>query len=279
MVVGIIGLGLIGGSMAIDLKKDSRESEILGYDRSELHLQTAVKLGIIDRAVDLEGIMEADVIVLAVPVGAAVDLLPWLLDRIDKQIVTDVGSTKASLCAQVENHPKRPQYVSAHPMAGTEFSGPWAARPGLFEGCAVIICDKEKSSMDALNAVTSLFHSLHMRPVYMNSVEHDMHAAYVSHISHISSFALALTVLEKEEDTRSIFNLASGGFSSTVRLAKSSKDMWTPIFADNAENILPVLDTYVEKMQAFRAAIAEGDIEKINGLIIEANRIKKILLK
>jgi len=279
MVVSIIGLGLIGGSMAIDLKKNGYASRVIGHDSDPLHAETAVKLGIVDEVVDMEGVFRGDVIVLAVPVSACLELLPTILDRVESHVVTDVGSTKESLCQSVANHPNRQRYVTAHPMAGTEFSGPWAAKSGLFDGCAVIICDRDDSAPDALDTVIGLFGSLHMRPVFMDSTEHDMHAAYVSHISHISSFALALTTLEKEEDARNIFDLASGGFSSTVRLAKSSRDMWTPIFIDNADNVITVLDTYVEKMQAFRDAIANGDKEKVDSLITEANRIKKVLLK
>lgn len=265
--------------MAVDLKRNGFADRILGHDSSVLHASVAKQHGIVDEIVDFDGVFEADIIVLAVPVGAGVAMLPGILDRIDGQVVTDVGSTKASLSAVVENHPKRGRYVSAHPMAGTEFSGPWAAKAGLFDGSAVIICDAGLSDRDALDSALSMFAHLHMRPVHMDSHEHDMHAAYVSHISHISSFALALTTLEKEENARNIFDLASGGFSSTVRLAKSSPEMWTPIFMDNAENVVTVLDTYLEKMQAFRDAIAQGDEDQISALIIAANKIKKVLLK
>ena len=277
MTAAIIGLGLIGGSIAIDLKRNGFANKVLGYDSSNLHAQTALNLGIIDEVVDKDGIYDADIIVLAVPVSACIELLPSILDRVNHQVVTDVGSTKASLCNVVQGHPMRGRYVTGHPMAGTEFSGPWAAKPGLFDACAVIICDRDDSDEDALEKTIDMYRSLNMRPVFMGSEEHDMHAAYVSHISHISSFALALTTLEKEEDTRNIFDLASGGFSSTVRLAKSSKDMWSPIFLDNAENVLTVLDTYVEKMQAFRDAIANRDQQQIDALIAEANGIKRIL--
>ncbi|MBR4775537.1 MAG: prephenate dehydrogenase/arogenate dehydrogenase family protein [Bacteroidales bacterium] len=193
------------------------------------------------------------------------------------QIVIDVCSTKEQVGRAVEGHPKRGRFVSTHPMAGTEYSGPWAAQPGLFDGRACIVCDTEKSDKDALKTIEELYAALNMRLLEMPSAQHDMHAAYVSHISHVTSFALALTVLDKEKDEKHIFDLASGGFSSTVRLAKSNPDMWVPILTQNKGNVLQVMDTYIEKMRAFREAVAAGDEARIRELIEEANRIKRIL--
>ncbi len=283
MKVGIIGLGLIGGSMAIDLKRKGVAQEVLGVENEPVNAAAAEKIGLVDRVVGLEEcIGEADVLVLAVPVGTAVRMLPAVLDRFmeiedgDKTVI-DVCSTKEHLARSVKYHPARRQYVATHPMAGTEYSGPWAAMPGLFDGHACIICDSEESSPKALRTVERMYESLNMRTIYMNSSNHDVHTAYVSHISHVTSFALALTVLDKEKDEKHIFDLASGGFSSTVRLAKSSPDMWTPILSQNRDNVLHVMDTYIEKMQAFREAIAEGDEDKVRELIEDANKIKRII--
>ena len=283
MKVGIIGLGLIGGSMAIDLKRKGFADEVLGVEADPLNAAAAEKNGLVDRTVTVdECLAESDIVVLAVPVGAAVRMLPMVLDRFgelkdETKTVIDVCSTKEQLARCVKYHPQRRQYVATHPMAGTEYSGPWAAMPGLFDGHACIICDSEESSPKAVRKVETLYETLNMRTIYMNSSNHDVHAAYVSHISHVTSFALALTVLDKEKDEKHIFDLASGGFSSTVRLAKSSPDMWTPILSQNRDNVLHVMDTYIEKMQAFRKAIEDGDEEAVRRLIEDANRIRRII--
>lgn len=279
MKVGIIGLGLIGGSMAIDLKRKGYAEQVLGVETDSVNAAAAKKIGLADRIVQLEEcVAESDMMILAVPVGAAARLLPQVLDMMDEtKTVTDVCSTKELLVRQVKDHPMRRRYVASHPMAGTEYSGPWAAMPGLFDGHACIICDSEDSDKDAAELIEEMYDVLNMRTIEMSSVSHDVHTAYVSHISHITSFALALTVLDKEKDEKHIFDLASGGFSSTVRLAKSSPDMWTPILSQNRDNILHVMDTYIEKMNAFRQAIAEGDEDRMRGLIEEANRIRRII--
>lgn len=244
-----------------------------------VNASAAEKIGLVDQVTDFEDcVRQSDVIILAVPVGAAMKLLPAVLDRIgEKQTVTDVCSTKELLVNQVRLHPMRRRYVASHPMAGTEYSGPWAAMPGLFDGHACIVCDHHDSDPDAVALMEDLYTVLNMRTIEMSSASHDIHTAYVSHISHITSFALALTVLDKEKDEKHIFDLASGGFSSTVRLAKSSPDMWTPILSQNRDNILQVMDTYIEKMNAFRQAIAAGDEERVRELIEDANRIRRII--
>lgn len=282
MKVGVIGLGLIGGSMAIDLKRKGFAQEVLGVEAEPLNAAAAQKIGLADRVVPLqECVEESDLIILAVPVGAAVKMLPEILDIFASQspekIVIDVCSTKEHLSRAVKYHKARKQYVATHPMAGTEYSGPWAAMPGLFDGHACIICDAEESSPKAVQTVEQLYDTLNMRTIYMNSSNHDVHTAYVSHISHVTSFALALTVLDKEKDEKHIFDLASGGFSSTVRLAKSSPDMWIPILTQNRDNVLQVMDTYIDKMNAFRKAIAEGDEDAVRTLIEDANRIRRII--
>ena len=279
--IGIIGLGLIGGSMAIDLKRRGFAHEVLGVEADPVNAAAACQMGLVDEVTDLAGCVSGgDLVVLAVPVGAAVRLLPQVLDMIPEgsdKVVMDVCSTKEVIADAVKNHPQRSHYVATHPMAGTEYSGPWAAMSGLFDGHACIICDAENSCPDAVAKVETLYDVLNMRTIRMDSSNHDVHTAYVSHISHVTSFALALTVLDKEKDEKHIFDLASGGFSSTVRLAKSSPDMWTPILSQNRENVLHVMDTYIEKMNEFRKAIAEGDEPRVRSLIEEANRIRRII--
>ena len=283
MQIGIIGLGLIGGSMGLDLKRRGFASHVLGVEADNVAAEAARKMGLADEIVPYEDCIErSDLIVVAVPVGKAVGMVVDILDRFQasgnrEKIVIDVCSTKEQINVSTHYHPCRGQFVSTHPMAGTEYSGPWAAMPNLFDGRACIIANQEESDPKAVKTVERLYDVLNMRLIYMNAASHDVHTAYVSHISHVTSFALALTVLDKEKDEKHIFDLASGGFSSTVRLAKSSADMWVPILTQNHDNVLQVIDTYIEKMRAFRDAIADYDQDKVRSLIVEANRIMKII--
>lgn len=280
MRIAIVGLGLIGGSMAIDLKRRGFADEIIGVESDHVNAEAALRIGLADRMASLEeAVAEADLTVLAIPVDAAVRILPQLLDAVrdTDKIVIDVCSVKEQLAKVAKYHPARARYVATHPMAGTEYSGPWAAMSGLFDSQACIIADSEESDPKAVRTVERLYSTLNMRTIHMNSSNHDVHTAYVSHISHITSFALALTVLAKEKDEKHIFDLASGGFSSTVRLAKSSADMWVPILNQNHDNVLQVIDTYIDKMKEFRTAIDEYDEKRIRGLIADANKIKRII--
>ena len=281
MIVTIVGLGLIGGSLALDLRANGFASKLVGVDASNAHCEIALKQGLVDEIYPLEkACWESDVILLAIPVSAIVELFPLILEGISKHcVVIDMGSTKQEIAQLLAPHARRGRAVLAHPMAGTEYSGPQAAVKNLFQEKAAIICDKEHSDPDALGIAERLFKSLFMQLVYMDSFAHDVHAAYVSHISHISSFVLSLTVLEKEKSEANIFNLASGGFASTVRLAKSSPKMWRDVYEQNAGNILDVLDSYLEKMQQFRELIAVGDFEGTYKLMEEANEIKRIIDK
>ncbi len=279
MTLGIIGLGLIGGSMAIDLRRNKFADKIIGCDNSELNAVTAQRIGLVDQIMPCdELIKQSDLIILSVPVSAAVRMLSDILDKInDDQVVVDTCSTKEKLNESVHYHPKRKNYVASHPMAGTEFNGPWAAIPNLFAGRAGVICNAEDSDYKAVELVRKMYDTLNMRVIYMRAAHHDVHTAYVSHISHVVSFALALTVLDKEKNEKNIFDLASGGFTSTARLAKSNADMWAPIFLQNKENVLSVLDAYMEKLEQFKKAITENDEAALHRLIDDANRIKRIL--
>ncbi len=278
MTITIIGLGLIGGSVGLELKTKRFSERIIGVDKNPEHCRIALERGLVDEIHKLvDAIQQSDLIILAVPVDSILTLLPFVLDHVTHQAVTDMGSTKLSITEQVRNHSKRGNYVASHPMAGTEFSGPLAAVQGLFNKKVGIICDMGLSNQKSLETITNLYMALNMRLVFMNSSDHDLHTAYVSHISHISSFALALTVLEKEQNEKNIMNLASGGFDSTVRLAASSAEMWVPVFDQNRDHVLEVMDTYIEKMTKFKEYIAAGDNKKVHELIRKANKIQKTL--
>lgn len=278
MTITIIGTGHIGGSMAISLKENGFADHIIGVDVNSESLDKALRRRIIDEACELDvGLAKADLVIVATPVDVALALLPQILPQIKNQVVIDVGSTKQRLLDLVDSLPNRPQFVATHPMAGTEHSGIEAAIPGLFDGKYTVICEAEKSNPSAVALVEKLYRSMNMKIARLNGQEHDMHTAYVSHISHISSFALALTVLEKERDEQAIFELASSGFASTVRLAKSSPEMWTPIFRQNRDNVLDVLDEHISVLSRFRSLLIKKDFEAINQLMVEANGIRKIL--
>ncbi len=278
MRIGIIGIGLIGGSLAIALKENGFASYIFGVDASKDNLDKALRRKLIDESLPFEYLSrEVDLIVIATPVDGITSILPPLLDMIsNNQVITDVGSTKFSLLESIKNHPNRGRYVSGHPMAGTEFSGPEAAIPGLFQNKYTVLCDTEYSDTDALEMVEKMYDSIEMKRIYLNAKDHDIHTAYVSHISHISSFALALTVLAKEANENRIFELAGSGFSSTVRLAKSSPEMWVPIFKQNRDNVLDVLDEHINQLSQFRSMLIKNDFVGMDDLIRRANAIKDI---
>ncbi|MDH5034382.1 prephenate dehydrogenase [Chryseobacterium cucumeris] len=279
MKISIIGVGLIGGSMALKLREKNLASFIYGIDNNTQHISDALELKIIDAGVDLEhGIKNSDLIILAIPVDAARKLLPSVLDLVsDQQTVMDAGSTKAGIVHAVKNHPKRSRFVAFHPMWGTENNGPKSAIAESFSGKAGVICNKEESADDALANVEKVVNALDMHMIYMNAEDHDVHTAYISHISHITSYALANTVLEKEREEETIFQLASSGFSSTVRLAKSHPEMWVPIFKQNKENVLDVLNEHITQLRKFKSALEKENYEYLEELISNANRIRGIL--
>lgn len=279
MKISIIGVGLIGGSMALKLREKNIASFIYGIDNNTQHISDALDLKIIDAGVDLEhGIKNSDLIILAIPVDAARKLLPSVLDlTTDQQTVMDAGSTKAGIVNAVKDHPKRSRFVAFHPMWGTENNGPKSAIAESFSGKAGVICNKEESAEDALNIVEKVVNALDMHMIYMNAQDHDVHTAYISHISHITSYALANTVLEKEREEETIFQLASSGFSSTVRLAKSHPEMWVPIFKQNKENVLDVLNEHISQLRKFKSALEKENYEYLEELITNANRIRGIL--
>ena len=281
MTITIIGTGHIGGSMAISLKENGFAQKIIGVDRQQDSLDKALRRRIIDEDSPLkDGVKKAQLIVLATPVDAMPDLLQNILDLIGEgQTVIDVGSTKRQILEGVKKHPRRRQYVATHPMAGTEHSGIEAAMPNLFDGKYTVLCETADSDPLAVELVEKMYRSMNMEIAYLDAHEHDVHTAYVSHISHISSFALALTVLEKEKDEKQIFELASSGFASTVRLAKSSPDMWTPIFRQNRDNLLDVLDEHIHVLSKFRSFLIKNDFESFHRQMEKANRIRKILEK
>lgn len=278
MTVTVVGIGLIGGSFALALKDKGLAKRVIGVESNEEHKRKALSLRLVDEVKELdEAIKESDLIFLAVPVDAATKLLPVILDKIDKQVVMDAGSTKEGIIETIKDHPKRKRFIGTHPMWGTEYSGPEAAVPGAFEGKATVICNKEEGDKDAVETVENIYRQLGMHLVYMNAKDHDVHVAYVSHISHITSFALANTVLEKEKEEDAIFELASGGFESTVRLAKSNPITWASIFMQNKENVLDVLNEHISQLRKFKACLEKENYEYLEELMVNANKIKRII--
>lgn len=273
-----IGVGLIGGSLAKDIKKQDTSVVIHGISRKDATLDEALSLGLIDHKASFEDISKADLVIVSIPVDATVNMLPRILDTIsDHTLVVDAGSTKEAICKCVEDHPRRRNFLAMHPIAGTEFSGPSAAIEGLFIGKTNIICEVEKTAFKLQEKALKLFESIGMRIRYMNPIAHDKHIAYVSHLSHISSFMLGKTVIEKEKNERDIFDMAGSGFASTVRLAKSSPDMWTPIFQQNKTNVIETLDEYINNLSHFKKLMEKDDFEAIFNEMKETNHIKDIL--
>lgn len=279
MRVTIIGLGLIGCSLALAMRKKFKRIHLVGIDANKKNSRIALKKGYIDElAKAAEAIPISDIVILAVPVSSIEKILPKILDIIhSKAVVLDMGSTKKGICDTVRRHPKRKNFIACHPMAGTENSGPEAAIEDLFTHKVMVVCEPKLSSPLILERALKLFSKLQMRVVFMEPSKHDVQAAYISHLSHVVSYALAITVLQKEKSTRTIFNLAGSGFQTTVRLAKSHPEMWTPIITENAQNIHEVLNEYMKNLAVFKRAIQRHDQKKISTLIKRANRIRKVL--
>ncbi|WP_318309683.1 prephenate dehydrogenase [Flagellimonas crocea] len=278
MKVVIIGVGLIGGSFAKDVKKLHPEAEIIGVDKSDAHLDEALQLQIIDAKGNYESLATADMVYVSIPVNVLVTELSKILEAAGEEtVVMDAGSTKRLICDQVADHPKRRNFMACHPIAGTEFSGPTAALEGLYAGKTMIICEVEKTAFKLQEKALAIFQEIGMRIRYMNPEAHDKHIAYVSHLSHISSFMLGKTVIEKEKNERDIFDMAGSGFESTVRLAKSSPDMWTPIFEQNKDNVVETLEEYIQNLTTFKQLIIDNDFENVHLEMSNTNKIKQIL--
>ncbi len=278
MKVFVIGIGLIGGSMALDIKTLHPEAKIYGIDNNESHLAEALALGVVDEAAAFDDLVDADFVIVSVPVDVALTVLPKVLDVIgDNTIVFEVGSTKMPICEAVANHPKRRNFIATHPIAGTEFSGPSAAIKGLFQGKTNIICEVEKTTFKLQEKALDFFKAMGMRIRYMDPKSHDKHIAYVSHLSHISAFMLGKTVINKEKDEQDIFDMAGSGFESTVRLAKSSPAMWTPIFKQNRKQVVKTLEEYISNLSKFKELLEKEDYDAIYNEMQSVNKIKEIL--
>jgi prephenate dehydrogenase len=276
--VYVIGIGLIGGSMVLDIKTLHPDATIYGIDTNENHLAEAIALEVIDAPATFEDLINADFVIVSVPVDVALTLFPKVLDSIgENTIVFEVGSTKTPICEAVANHPMRRNFIATHPIAGTEFSGPSAAIKGLFQGKTNIICEVEKTTFKLQEKALNLFKSMGMRIRYMDPKSHDKHIAYVSHLSHISAFMLGKTVIDKEKDEQDIFDMAGSGFESTVRLAKSSPAMWTPIFKQNNKEVVKTLEEYISNLSKFKELLENEDYDAIFNEMQSVNRIKEIL--
>ena len=278
MRLAVVGIGLMGGSIALSLKKKGFVTHVIGVDQNMEHQKQALQLGIVDEIMSLEDAVTAsDIIALATPVNVAELLLPTILNLVNKQVVFDLGSTKESIVNVANTHSNKGRFVPTHPMWGTEFSGPTAAQTDAFVDKATVICNKAQVDADALHIIEQMYAQLGMHILYMDAIKHDIHVAYISHISHITSFALANTVLEKEKESDAIFELASGGFESTVRLAKSNAEMWVPIFMQNKENVLDVLNEHISQLRKFKSSLEKENPDYLLELIQNANKIKRIL--
>ena len=278
MNIAIIGLGLMGGSFALDVKSVISNSIIYGIDSSDLNLSNALELGLIDQAISYGDLFKMDLVLIAIPVSHSLIVTPMVLDKInDDALVFDVGSTKETICEVIKNHPKRSNFLAAHPMAGTEFSGPKAAHKGLYLGKTNILCEFKKTDLKLRELALYIFDKLNMEIIYMDPKSHDVHIAYVSHLSHISSFMLGKTVIEKEKNEKNIFDLAGSGFESTVRLAKSLPETWTPIFLQNKNNLIIAIEEYVSNLNDLKKIIQNNDEQKLSSILNDTNRIKEIL--
>ncbi|PRD56140.1 prephenate dehydrogenase [Sphingobacterium gobiense] len=278
MNITIVGIGLIGGSIGIRLKETQFGEKIIGVEKNEANAKKALQLGLVDEIQPLDdAIASSKIIILTVPVDAIMNILPNILDKVTDQVVIDMGSTKTNILRLIADHPNRGRYIAAHPMAGTEYSGPEAAIPNLYKDKVMVYVEAFKTDEDAFERADAMTEQLEMKTTFMTAEEHDMHTAYVSHISHLTSFALALTVLEKEKSQGRIFELAGSGFESTVRLAKSSPDMWTPIFKQNRDNVLEVLEEHIKQLQKLYTKLDKEDYDGLHKLIKKSNKIKRII--
>ena len=277
--ITIVGVGLISGSFSMILKEKKLVRHVIGVSRTAQSINKALELGIIDEALPLEeAVKKSDLVYVAIPVDATIPVVQRIMDLVnEQQIVIDAGSTKQALCEALANHPMRRRFVATHPMWGTEYSGPEAAVRDAFAGRVCVSCEKEKSDADAVDTVEKIYELLGMHVTYMNADAHDIHAAYVSHISHITSFALANTVLEKEKEENAIFELAGGGFESTVRLAKSNPSMWLPIFKQNREHVLDVLNEHITQLRKFKSCLEKENYTYLQELMENANKINRII--
>ena len=280
MKLGIIGLGLMGGSFALDFKSIYPKSKIFGLDKSKKNENRALELGLIDELITLEQLSKVDVVLVAIPVDKSLEELPKILNSVNKDtLVFDVGSTKLPICEALLNHPNRKNFLATHPMAGTEFSGPIAAVEGLYLNKNNIVCEIEKTNPKIYKKALRIFKMLNMNIIKMDSKSHDVHVAYVSHLSHISSFMLGKTVIEKEKNEKNIFDLAGSGFESTVRLAKSSPATWTPIFLQNKNNLVLAINEYISNLNQIKEMIEENNYSTLSSILNNTNRIKQILTK
>ena len=274
----VIGVGLIGGSLCLDIKKIYPKVKVYGIDTSNENLDMAVKLNLIDYKSSLDFLYKADLVLISTPVDVANKIIIDVLNNINsKSLVIDFGSTKTNICSTVDNHKKRRNYLASHPIAGTEFSGPNAAFSGLFNNKTMILCDTEKTDPNLLATAETIFRTMDMNIRYMDSFSHDKHIAYVSHLSHISSFMLGKTVMDKEKNENNIFDMAGSGFESTVRLAKSSPEMWTPILELNKENIVESLEEYIMNLNNFKNLLQNDKFGELKNQMTRTNYIKNIL--
>ena len=278
MKVGIIGLGLIGSSLALKITEAYNDITIYGEDISESNLKYTIENKIIGNKLEEKDYSKLDILFVAIPVDQVLKVLSPILDKVgENTLVVDLGSTKKPICDLVNSNQNRRKFLAAHPIAGTEFSGPMSADSSLFDNKTIILCETEKTENRLLNIAKDLFLSIGLSIKEMTADEHDKHIAYVSHLSHITSFMLGKTVMDKEKDEETIYDMAGSGFESTVRLGKSSPSMWTPIFNQNKKNIIDALDEYLKNIKNFKHLIETDNLSEMFNEMKQINGIKNIL--
>jgi len=274
--IGIVGLGLMGGSLAKAVKKYGIAKKVYGYARSEKSKKEIQELGLVDELVDIETMKtNCDLIVLAIPVDNIISFFPKLLDIDENTTIMDLGSTKEFIVKNIPLKIKK-NFVAAHPMCGSEKFGPKASMDNLYEGKTVVLCDLENNTELHKSRAIKVFQDIGMRLVFMDSHNHDVHACYMSHLPHAISFSLANTVMN-HEDPKSIIALAAGGFTDMSRIAKSSPNMWTDIFKQNRENLLNSIDLFEDHMKKVREMVEKEEYEKLEEWMKKANTLHEIL--
>jgi len=274
MNVAIIGLGLMGGSLALSLKKLDFIDEIVGHDHNEKHQKDAISLGLVKKIVSFNKLKDYDVIFLAIPVNGVIAALQELKDVKENTTIIDLGSTKEKIVTAVPSEIRK-NFVAAHPMTGTENFGPHAALEGLYENKVVVLCDLEDSGIHQREVARKIFKALKMKKYFMKSHEHDRHAAFISHMPHAISYSLANTVM-KQEKRDNILALAAGGFRSMSRLAKSSPYMWEDIFRQNKENLLEAIELFQKELNSMKKNIQNDEWDKVHQEMAEANKLHDI---
>ena len=275
MNVAIVGLGLMGGSLALSLKKLDFIDEVVGSDHNIQHQKDAIKLNLVSKIVEFKDVKKYDVVFLAIPVDGIIAALQNLTNLDADTTIIDMGGTKSKILNSTPQSIRK-NFVAAHPMTGTEFFGPHAALDGLYEDKVVVLCDLEDSGKHQQKVSRKIFKALGMKKYFMKAHEHDRHAAFISHMPHAISYSLANTVM-KQEKKENILALAAGGFRSMSRLAKSSPNMWEDIFRQNKSNILEAINLFEDELKILKQSVEDDNWNELNKLMSAGKKLHDIL--